>query len=175
MKTLISIGIVMLAMVTTQAQTNTNSTVLMGTLNAIINPIDTNSLLNADELNASVGFIRRSDLNLNGGEFRLDWWIAKQGGMMFAYDEFGDRSAQWKLGAQVRTVFKQAEITISTGTVQDTDNPFGEVNFFVEPMLAVRFVNTKNWDIRAFVAADFVAGRSKPDPIAGVTFRFLKL
>jgi len=46
---------------------------------------------------------------------------------------------------------------------------------FVKPQITFRIVNTPNWDVRLWAAADFIAGTSKPNPSAGVAFRFMKL
>lgn len=176
MKTLLLSIVLLLAAFAIPAQTNNpaNST-LLGGLTSFLNPADTNGLMNANELNASFGYVHDSDRSLSGGTFKLDYWVTDQQGAMFEYQEFSDRSAYWQLGYQVRTVFKRAELSVATGTRQNTDDSFGDVMLFVKPQLTVRLINTPNWDVRAWAATDFIAGTSKPNPSAGFTFRFLKL
>ncbi len=134
---------------------------------------DTNSLVNASEINTSILYKRDTALSLNGGEFKLDWWVTPQQGAFFGYEEYGNRSAYWTLGYQARTVFKSLEISVGAGTRQNVDDSFGDVRLFVSPALTYRIVHTANWDIRATVGCDVIA-TSKPNPFVGFTIRTLR-
>lgn len=139
----------------------------------LFNPTNS-TLLAANELNTSFYWKRDSDNKLNGGAVQLDWWITDQQGAFFGYEEFSDQSAYWRVGYEVRTVFKNVELTLATGTRQSTEDNFGQVSLFISPMLTYRVINTKNWDIRLSAGADLISGTSKPNPYVGVTLRFLK-
>lgn len=168
--------VVAVLVVPAKAQTNTNSApTLLGGLGDFFNPTNTYGLINANELNTSVYYKRDSDASLNGAAFQLDWWITDQQGAFFGYEEYSDRSAYWRLGYQVRTVFKGVELSLGTGTRQNTDEDFGDVRMFVSPALTYRIFKKGDWDIRATAGIDMVSGTDKPNPFVGFTFRFLKL
>jgi len=143
-------------------------------LGNLLNASDTNGIIFADELNASIGYKRDSDNDLNGGVLKLDWWVTMQQGAFFSYEEFGNQTAYWSLGYQARTVFKKLELTLATGTRQNVDDSFGDVALFMSPSLTYHLVKSKDFDFRLTAGADVVAGTSKPNPYFMATFRFFR-
>jgi hypothetical protein len=168
---LVGLCLVFLFLFTANAQQNPPSnTGLFGGLQNMFDLRDTNSLVNANEINVSTFYKRDSKAQLNGGALKLDWWVTDQQGAFFGFEEYGDRSAYFTLGYQARTVFKQMELSIGLGTRQNNDDPFGDVLMFLSPALTYRIVHSENWDVRITAGADIIA-TGRPNPYIGFTIR----
>lgn len=168
MKKLI-LSLALLAAISANAQTT-----VWSNIQDFFSPTNTYGLMNANELNTSFYYKHDSDNHLNGGSIQLDWWVTDQQGAFFGYEEFSDQSAFWRVGYEVRTVFKAVELSLGTGTRQSTDDSFGQVSLFISPALTYRVLNTKNWDVRMTAGADLISGSAKPNPYVGFTLRFLR-
>ena len=134
---------------------------------------DTNSLVNAREINLTPVFKWDSANSQAGGGVKIDWWISDQQGAWIGYDEFGDRSSYTAYGYQARTVFKNMEVALALGVSQNNDDPFGNVKLAVTPTFTIPVVKSEKWDIRISFGADLTSG-AKPNPFLGLTFRALK-
>ena len=97
---------------------------------------DTNSLVNADEVNLTPEFKWNSATSEGGGAINIDWWaISDQQGAFFGFEEYSSRASYFSLGYQARTVFKGLEISLGVGTRQSNDDPIGDVKMFLRPTL----------------------------------------
>lgn len=135
---------------------------------------DTNSLVNADEVNITPEFKWSSATSEPGGAINIDWWaISDQQGAFFGFEEYRSRDSYFSLGYQARTVFKGLEISLGVGTRQSNDDPLGDVKMFIRPTLTKQIYASENWDIRLAFGCD-VMNEGKPNPFLGVTFRALK-
>lgn len=134
---------------------------------------DTNSLVNANEVNITPFAKWNSKESLFGGGVNADWWVTDQQGAFIGFEEYSNRKSYFSFGYGARTVFKGAEIALQFGTRQDSDDPFGQVELFIRPSLSVRVVNTESFDLRISVGADITNG-GKPNPFVGLTARLFK-
>lgn len=153
-----------------QAQTApANSSVFTGLQN-LLDAHDTNSLMNASEINVMPMFKYNTDTHRAGGALKLDWWISDQQGAFFSYEEYGNRDAFWSVGYQARTVFQGIEFSLGLGTRQSTDDPLGDVKMFITPTITKQIYAKGDWDIRLAVGCD-VLNSEKPNPFFGIVFR----
>lgn len=135
---------------------------------------NTNSLVNADEVNLTPEFKWNSATSEGGGAINIDWWaISDQQGAFFGFEEYSSRASYFSLGYQARTVFKGLEISLGVGTRQSNDDPIGDVKMFLRPTLTKQIYHSDTWDIRLALGCD-VMNQGKPNPFLGVTFRALK-
>jgi hypothetical protein len=134
---------------------------------------DTNSLVNAGEVNVSPLWKYDSEAGTHGGALKLDWWVTDQQGAFLSFEEYGDRTAYWSIGYQARTVFKGFEVSLGLGTRQNTDDPLGDVKMFITPTLTKQIWAKGDWDLRLMGGCDILNG-AKPNPFFGVTFRATK-
>jgi hypothetical protein len=142
----------------------------MTALQNMFNAQDTNSLMNANELNVTPLFKWDSEHQLSGGALKLDWWVSDQQGAFFSFEEYSDRSSYWSMGYQARTVFKGLEFSLGLGTRQNTDESFGDVKLFINPCITKQIWAKGDWDLRLTAGCDVVSN-GKPNPFVGVTFR----
>lgn len=155
------------------ASAQTQSPIYQGLQNAF-DLHDTNSLVNADEVNLTPVFKWNADKQKAGGGIRADWWVTDQQGAFLGFDEYSDRSSYFSVGYQARTVFKSVEFGLGVGTRQNNDNPFGDVQLFLTPSASVRLAHFDGFDLRLKVGADLVS-QGKPSPFIGVTLTLFKL
>jgi len=147
---------------------------LFHSIGNMLDASNTNGIIYANELNTSFGWKRDSDRDLNGGFMKLDWWFTMQQGAFFSYEEYGDQTAFWSVGYQARTVFKNIEMSLGTGTRQNVDDPFGQVDLFISPALTYHIIKKPDWNVQLTAGADIIAGLDKPNPFVALTFRFYK-
>lgn len=155
------------------AFSQTQSPIYSGLQNAL-DLHDTNSLVNADEVNITPLFKWNGDKQKAGGGVRVDWWVTDQQGAFIGFDEYSDRTSYFSFGYGARTVFKSVEFGLGFGTRQNNDAPFGDVNLFITPSASIRLVKLKDFDLRLKLGADLVSA-GKPSPFIGITltaFRF---
>lgn len=135
---------------------------------------DTNSLMNASELNITPLFKWDSANKSAGGAAKLDWWVTDQQGAFFSFEEYASgRDSYWALGYQARTVFKGLEVSLGLGTRQSTDDPLGDVKLFITPTLTKQIYAQGNWDLRLTAGCDIFNGGT-PNPFFGITFRAVR-
>lgn len=134
---------------------------------------NTNSLVNADEVNVSPLWKYDAEHHLNGAELKLDWWVTDQQGAFLAYEEYSNHKAFWSVGYQARTVFKGFEVSLGLGSRQSTDDPLGDVKMFLQPTITKQIWAKGNWDIRLSGGCDILNG-AKPNPFFGLTFHAAK-
>lgn len=135
---------------------------------------DTNSLMNAGEINLTPLFKWNSATQSAGGAAKLDWWVSDQQGAFFGFEEYASgRASYWTMGYQARTVFKGIEVSLGIGTRQDTSQNFGDVQLFLTPTLTKQIYAKDNWDIRLAIGCDVFNGVT-PNPFFGVTFRAVR-
>lgn len=134
---------------------------------------DTNSLVNADEVNLSVFTKWNSRDSKLGGGVNAEWWITDQQGAFLGWEEYSNRKSYFSFGYGARTVFKSVEIATFVGTRQDNDDPFGDVELFLRPSVSVRIVDWKDVDVRLGLAAD-ITPRDRPNPMLLLTVRALR-
>ncbi len=159
--------------VPTWAQSTSPSPNIVTALQNVFDARDTNSLMNADEINVSPMFKYNAESHRAGGALKLDWWVTDQQGAFFTFEEYGDRSAYWSLGYQARTVFKGIELSLGAGTRQNTSDPLGDVKLFIEPTITKQIFHKGDWDIRLAVGCD-ILNSEKPNPFFAITFRAVK-
>lgn len=153
------------------AQQPTPPPTVFTSLQNVFDAHDTNSLMNAGEINLTPLFKWDSANQSAGGAARLDWWVSDQQGAFFQFEEYANgRASFWSLGYQARTVFKGLELSLGLGTRQDTDDPLGDVKMFIVPTITKQIFAKGDWDIRLAVGCDIYNGGS-PNPFFGVTFR----
>ncbi|NOS70073.1 MAG: hypothetical protein HOP33_09095 [Verrucomicrobia bacterium] len=168
-----SILIVAMLTLSISAFSQTQSPIYTGLQNAF-DLHNTNSLVNADEVDLTPLFKWNADKQKAGGGVRADWWVTDQQGAFLGFDEYSDRSSYFSVGYQTRTVFKSVEFGLGIGTRQNNDNPFGDVTLFLSPSASVRLAKFKEFDLRLKVGADIVS-QGRPSPFVGITltaFRF---
>lgn len=178
MKTLLRLGILILASVIAvpaQVTPPTGGAVspLYSGLQNAFDLNNTNSLVNASEINITPEFKWNSATSEGGGALNVDWWVTDQQGAFFGFEEYSSRTSYLSLGYQARTVFKGIELSIGLGTRQDNTDPIGDVQMFIRPTITKQIYGNANWDIRVAVGCD-VFNAGKPSPFLGVTFRALK-
>lgn len=166
------LAMVLLPAVPVKAQTPVTSPVFTGLQNALdLN--NTNSLVNADEVNITPLFKWDSARSKAGGGVRVDWWVTDQQGAFLGWDEFEDRKSYFSAGYQARTVFKNIEVKTGLGTRQDNDDPFGDVKLFLPFAITAKVFSNDKLDLRFTTGAEvFPSGR--PNVLAGVTFTALR-
>jgi len=156
------------------AQSAPPTSPLYAALSQTLDLNDTNSLVNADEVNITPQFKWNSTTSEAGGAINLDWWaISDQQGAFFGFEEYSSRDSYFSLGYQARTVFKGLEISLGIGTRQSNADPIGDVQMFLRPTLTKQIYASASWDIRLALGCD-VMNQGKPNPFLGVTFRALK-
>lgn len=156
------------------AQTAAPASPLYSGLSQALDLNDTNSLVNADEVNITPQFKWNSSANKPGGALNIDWWaISDQQGAFFGFEEYSTRASYFSLGYQARTVFKGVEVSLGVGTRQSNDDPIGDVKMFIRPTLTKQIFKSDAWDIRLAFGCD-VMNQGRPSPFIGVTFRALK-
>ena len=161
-------------LVSAAAQSAVPTSPLYAGLSQVLDLNDTNSLVNADEVNLTPQFKWNSATSEAGGAINIDWWaISDQQGAFFGFEEYSSRASYFSLGYQARTVFKGLEISLGVGTRQSNADPIGDVQMFIRPTLTKQLYASANWDIRLALGAD-VMNQGKPNPFLGVTFRALK-
>jgi hypothetical protein len=177
MKTLLSLTLLLTLSLTLPLAAQTDppppTPTLGSQLTSLFDLNDTNSLINANEINVTPLFKWDSGTELAGGGLKLDWWITDQQGAFLEYDEFSDRSSFWSYGYQARTVFKGMELSLGVGAKQAQDDPFGEVKLFLSPTFTIPIVKNDSLDFRIAIGADITTG-TKPSPFLGFTFRALR-
>lgn len=134
---------------------------------------DTNSLVNANEINVTPLFKWDGQNSRAGGGIRADWWVTDQQGAFLGFDEYAGRESYFSLGYQARTVFKSVEVALGFGTRQSSVDPFGEVELFLSPSLSVRVLDREDFDLRITLGADLTAG-DRPTAFLGLTLRAFK-
>jgi hypothetical protein len=145
---------------------------LYGTLNALFDVNDTNSLINASEINLTPLAIWDSEADRFGGAVDLNWWVTDQQGAVLRFTQFGDREVYVSLGYKARTVFKRLEVGLGAGVIQNVDESLGDVKLYVQPSLAWK-LPVKAADLRLYAGADICNSQS-PAPFAGFSIRFSK-
>jgi hypothetical protein len=172
MLSVIITSLTLVALVAPAQQTQPSSPLYTG-LQAAFDLNDTNSLVNADELNLTVLAKYNSESSHFGGGIRADWWVTDQQGAFIGFDEYADRQSYLSFGYGARTVFNSLEVAMFIGTRQDSDDPFGDVQLFMSPSASLRIVDNENFDVRLTIGAD-IANRGKPNPFFGITLRALR-
>lgn len=151
------------------AQTQSTSPLYAG-LNQAFDLNDTNSLVNANEINLTPFTKWNSETSKLGGGINADWWVTDQQGAFFGFEEYSDRKSYFSFGYGARTVFKSVEVGVKFGTRQDNDDPFGQVELFLRPAASIRIVDWQDVDLRVELGAD-IFNRGRPNPYFGVTLR----
>jgi hypothetical protein len=172
-KPLLLISLFAAAAIVAPAQQTQPSSPLYTGLQSAFDLNDTNSLVNADELNLTLLAKYNSESSHFGGGIRADWWVTDQQGAFIGFDEFADRQSYLSFGYGARTVFNSLEVAMFIGTRQDSDDPFGDVQLFMSPSASLRIVDNENFDVRLTLGAD-IANRGKPNPFFGITLRALR-
>lgn len=134
---------------------------------------DTNSLVNANEINVTPYFKWNSADEKAGGGLNVDWWVTDQQGAFIGFEEFSGRDSYFSFGYQARTVFKSVEAGIGFGTRQSNNDDFGDVQLFMRPSASVRIVDTDGFDVRIVAGAD-ILNQGRPNPFLGITVRAFK-
>lgn len=134
---------------------------------------DTNSLVNADEVNLSPFLKWNSRESKLGGGLDAAWWITDQQGAFISWEEYSNRQSYFSFGYGARTVFKNLEVATFLGTRQNSDDPFGEVELFLRPSVSLRVLDWQDVDVRIGFAAD-ITPRDRPNPMLMFTVRALK-
>lgn len=174
MKKLITI-VALITVVASFGQTNQPPPSVGDSLVNLFNLYDTNSLVNARELNVTPLAVWHPEDEKMGGGVKMDWWVTDQQGAFLRYDEFSDRTSFLSSGYQMRTVFGNMEVSLGVGIKQDMDNALGEsMQGFVTPQITHKLIKTANWDVRLTAGAD-IATQGKPQPFVGLTFRATKM
>jgi hypothetical protein len=172
-QTLLLVGLVATVALAAPAQQTQPSSPLYAGLQSAFDLNNTNSLVNADELNLTLLAKYNSESSRFGGGIRADWWVTDQQGAFIGFDEFADRQSYLSFGYGARTVFNSLEVAMFIGTRQDSDDPFGDVQLFMSPSASLRIVDNENFDVRLTLGAD-IANRGKPNPFFGITLRALR-
>lgn len=139
-------------------------------LNAAFNLNDTNSLVNANEINITPLIKWNSAESVLGGGLNVDWWVTDQQGAFLGFEEYSNRKSYFAFGYGARTVFNSVEVSVQFGTRQDNDDPFGEVQLFLRPTASVRILDREDIDLRLALGCD-ISNRDKPNPFFGLTLR----
>lgn len=175
---LYAIVLLFVAAFTASAQTNPPApptgagvTSLWDTVQNIFDVHNTNSLINAQELNLTPIALWDSASQKPGGGVKLDWWVSDQQGVSFGYSEYSNRKSYWNFGYQARTVFKQLEVALGTGISQNTDLNLGNVRLYLEPTLTYKLGFVKAVDLRVTGGCQVIS-EGKPSPFIGLTLRF---
>lgn len=134
---------------------------------------NSNSLVNADEVNLTPLLKWNSRDSKLGGGFNADWWITDQQGAFIGFEEYSNRKSYFSFGYGARTVFKGIEVATHFGTRQDNDDPFGQVELFLRPSFSIRVLDRQDFDLRLTFGAD-ITPRDRPNPFFGVTVRALR-
>lgn len=173
MKKLLALTVVAALPLLAAAQSPQPSGSLFAGLQNVFDVNNTNSLLNASEINLTPEFKWNSASQKAGAALNADWWVTDQQGAMFGYEEYDGRDSYFTLGYQARTVFNGIEVSFGLGTRQSNTDPFGDVKMFIRPTITKKIWGNDNWDIRLMIGCD-VLNIGKPNPFAGVTFRALR-
>jgi hypothetical protein len=167
------IGAVMLLAAVIIAPAQTPTSPLYTGLQQTFDLGNSNSLVNANEVNLTPFVKWNSRDSKLGGGFSADWWVTDQQGAFLAFEEYSNRKSYFSFGYGARTVFSGIEIATHLGTRQDNDDPFGEVELFARPSASVRVFRNDNFDLRITIGAD-ITPRDRPNPYVGLTVRALK-
>lgn len=161
----------------THAQTNPpaggGALSLWDQIHSIFDLNDTNSLVNAQELNLTPIAYWDSKVDKVGGGLKADWWVTDQQGVSISFTEFNDRSSFYTFGYQARTVFKGVEVALGSGIVQGQEDTFGQVNLYLQPSFTYKLPVGKSVDLRLHAGANLIA-EQRPSPFLGLTFRFAR-
>lgn len=146
-------------------------TTLWDTLAGAFDLQNTNSLVNAQELNVTPYAYFDSKTDKVGACLKADWWVTDQQGMTLGYTEFNDRTSFWNVGYQARTVFKGIEVALGSGVAQNQNDSFGDVQLYLQPSVVYKLPFGKSVDLRITGGANLVA-TERPSPFIGLTLRF---
>lgn len=149
------------------------SSPIYNSLQQVFDLNDTNSLVNAREINVAPVLKWNSAQSRAGGGLNLDWWVSDQQGAFFGFEEYTSRESYFSLGYQARTVFKGFEAALGLGTRQSNDAALGDVKMFLRPTLTKQLYAGKDWDVRLTLGAD-VFNAGKPNPFLGIQFKAFK-
>lgn len=177
MKNLLTLIAAFCLTITAFSQTNTPTPppTFGDAITSLFDVHDTNSLINAKELNVTPVAIWDSKNESLGGGVKLDWWVTDQQGAFLRYDEFSGRTGYLSTGYQMRTVFSSVEVSLGVGIKQNTEDALGEsMTGFLTPQLTYRIIKKKDWDVRLTAGAD-IATAGKPMPFVGLTFRATRM
>lgn len=173
MKTITSLLLLALFTAALAASAQNSSPGIVAGLQSAFDLNDTNSLVNAGEVNVTPLYKYDAEASEHGGALKLDWWVTDQQGAFLSFEEYGSRRAFWSLGYQARTVFKGFEVSLGVGARQDVDDPLGDVTMFLTPTLTKQIWAKGDWDLRIAAGCDIFNGQ-KPSPFIGLTFRATK-
>lgn len=166
------LGLLCAAALSAPAQTVVQSPTAAGLQN-LFDLHNTNSLVNASEINITPQFKWNSATSEGGGAVSVDWWVSDQQGAFIGFEEYRSRDSYLSLGYQARTVFKGLEISLGLGTRQDNNDSLGDVKMFVRPTLTKALYKSEDWDLRLAIGCD-ILNANKPNPFVGLTLRALR-
>jgi len=173
MRSVILVSIVAVSSQLSAFSQSTTSPGIVSGLQNLFDAHDTNSLMNASEVNFSLAAKWDVANQRAGGMAKLDWWVSDQQGMFVSYEEYSNHAAYWSIGYQARAVFKGFEISLGLGSKQSTDDPLGDVQMFLVPTLTKQIYAKGDWDIRAALGCDILNGK-KPNPFLSLVVHAAK-
>lgn len=149
------------------------ATGVVGTLVSMWDVNNTNSLINAGEINLTPYFIWDGDASKPGGGLKAEWFVTQQQGLSLGYYEVAGRTAYWTVGYVTRTVFDtmRTEFSLGAGTMQDTEDEFGDVKLYIDPSITYGLVKNSRLDLR-LTGGCYIVNGENPRPYIGATFRF---